>query len=311
VSRGQAPIYSEYSRENIPINRRTLERVTRYVYFFDKATGDLDDRIGALHDNRDSDIERYPAMRDMFETLDRLEHATAHVYDEAMRRDRILFQYNTTSATEQQTRSWIADITRNPENSLRSHVRRFSEWVHLIEAEYTSAISTNGASLPGGSLPPARRAINRIFEQEEIRDQMRMQGDQWTGPADAWITSSEDDERVIRRTRRRDRRSMSDQPSPSKQGANVPEKKADKKPEDTPTPEQQTQHPVAALTLLLVNPNKHHENEMSKIHVTMLDLWEQEKAAEAEQLALLLLSYSTLPIPYRAFAHMVSPLLST
>jgi hypothetical protein len=104
---------------------------------------------------------------------------------------------------------------------------------------------------------------------------------------------------------------MSDQPSPSKQGANVPEKKADKKPEDTPTPEQQTQHPVAALTLLLVNPNKHHENEMSKIHVTMLDLWEQEKAAEAEQLALLLLSYSTLPIPYRAFAHMVSPLLST
>jgi hypothetical protein len=206
VSRGQAPIYSEYSRENIPINQRTLERVTRYVYFFDKATGDLDDRIGALHDNRDSDIERYPAMRDMFETLDRLEHATAHVYDEAMRRDRILFQYNTTSATEQQTRSWIADITRNPENSLRSHVRRFSEWVHLIEAEYTSAISTNGASLPGGSLPPARRAINRIFEQEEIRDQMRMQGDQWTGPADAWITPSEDDERVIRRTRRRDRR---------------------------------------------------------------------------------------------------------
>jgi hypothetical protein len=111
VSRGQAPIYSEYSRENIPINRRTLERVTRYGYFFDKATGDLDDRTGALHENRDSDMERYPAMRDIFKTLDRLDDAEAHVYDEALRRDRILFQYNTTSATERQTRSWIADVT--------------------------------------------------------------------------------------------------------------------------------------------------------------------------------------------------------
>jgi hypothetical protein len=95
---------------------------------------------------------------------------------------------------------------------------------------------------------------------------------------------------------------MSGQPPPSKQGADMPGNMAD----NPPTPEQQTQHPVAALTFLLINPNKHHEKGMFKIHTAMLDLWEQEKAAEAEELAVLLLSYTALPIPYRAFAHMVS-----
>jgi hypothetical protein len=73
-------------------------------------------------------------------------------------------------------------------------------------------------------------------------------------------------------------------------------------------PEQQPQEPPAtpALAFLLINPNKDHEKEMSKIHTTMLDLREREKAAEAEELAVLLLSYTALPIPYRAFAHMVS-----
>jgi hypothetical protein len=206
VSRGQALIYSEFSRENIPINRRRLERVANYSNFFDRASGDLDDKICALDEKRNGAIERYPAIREIFETLDRLDDAETHVLDEAMYRDRILFRYNTTSATEQQTRRWMADITRNPENSVRSHIRRFSEWINLIEAEYSSAISTNGASLPGGSLPPARRAINLIFQQEETRDQMRMQGDEWAGLADAWITPSEDEERIVRRTRRRDRR---------------------------------------------------------------------------------------------------------
>jgi hypothetical protein len=98
---------------------------------------------------------------------------------------------------------------------------------------------------------------------------------------------------------------MSEQPPPAEQGADMPGNMAN----NLPTPEQQTQDPLAApaVVFLLINSSKNHEEEMSKTHTAMLELWEQEKATEAEELALLLLSYSELPIPYRAFTHMASP----
>lgn len=127
------------------------------------------------------------------------------VEKEALRRDNILFKHNTTSATQEQAISWIADVTRNPENSVHSHARRFAAWVDLLEAEVDAAIYTHGASLPGGDLPPARRAINLVFEQEEMRNQIAQQGEHWAGSPDAWVTPTELDEECIRYIRRHDR----------------------------------------------------------------------------------------------------------
>jgi hypothetical protein len=93
----------------------------------------------------------------------------------------------------------------------------------------------------------------------------------------------------------------------------MPDKENDKQPKDTPFPEQHTQHDYAAhvLAFSLVKTRDDLEEQSSKTHTAMLDLWEEEEEdpKEAEKFAHLLLPYSILPLNSRACAHMVSHLL--
>jgi hypothetical protein len=94
----------------------------------------------------------------------------------------------------------------------------------------------------------------------------------------------------------------------------MPGKKNDEQPTDAPAPEQQTQHEYAAqvLAFSLVKTRDELEEQFSKTHTAMLDLWgEEEHRKEAEKFAHLLLPYSILPLIYRASAHMVSQPLTT
>jgi hypothetical protein len=63
---------------------------------------------------------------------------------------------------------------------------------------------------------------------------------------------------------------MSEQPPPADHGVDMPGNMTD----NPPALEQQTQNPLAtpAVAFLLINPNKNHEEEMSKTHTAMLEL---------------------------------------
>jgi hypothetical protein len=192
--------------KDIPINRRTLERVALYAYHMRVANTDLiNKKSTSVYAKVYNSLGLHPGFAELKKTLVSIADLMYGFEKEAMRRDNILFKHNTTSATQEQAISWIADVTRNPENSVRSHALRFTAWVDLVEAEVDSAIYTDGASLPGGALPLARRAINLVFEQEEVRNRMAQQGEYWAGSPDAWVTPTELDEECIRYVRRRDR----------------------------------------------------------------------------------------------------------
>lgn len=190
VSRGQAPIYNMIHPDDIPLNRRTLGRIATYAVDMGLAYSDIFKlRADELHQNASSSTEHHAGMREIADNVERLENAWIRLLDEAQRRDRVLFQYNTTSATQLEAFDWIEEITRNPPDSVGSHARRFSEWLYLLEREYSNIVNP-------GEQKPSRRGINLAFERQEVHDQMTMQGDQWTGSADDWIPITEQDQQI-------------------------------------------------------------------------------------------------------------------
>lgn len=192
VTGGQAPIYDEIDPDNIPLNRRTLARVASYATGMELAyVSVLKTRFEALYKNASNATEPSPRMRNIAETVELLRSAWNQLSDEAKRRDRILFEHDTTSATQLEAFDWIDEITRNPPNSVKHISRRFSRWLNLLETEYSNTVSTDGTS------SPSRREINLAFERQETRDQMAMQGDEWTGSADDWMPVTEQDKKIF------------------------------------------------------------------------------------------------------------------
>ena len=203
VTSGQAPVYDIINPTGIPLHRSTLQRISYYADLTSKLREIYGDRHIVNIFYKAVNIQTpHPALDEIMDALEVLYDALRALREEASRRHDIVFRYRATSATEEQVRAWIAEITRDPDNSVRSHCRRFSEWIGIIWEDYSSVIATIGAST---ALPPARRAINLAFEQEEIRDRMRMQGFEWPGSADDWVEPTPWDNDIIAATRKRDR----------------------------------------------------------------------------------------------------------
>ncbi|KAH0281744.1 hypothetical protein KCU91_g117, partial [Aureobasidium melanogenum] len=122
-------------------------------------------------------------MQKIADAAQYLEEGLVRLYNKANDRQNIVFQYNTTTATEIQVAEWIAEITRNPENSVRSHARRLTEWIRRLEYELMLDLRldnpVDGYKLPDGSSYPDCQQINRTLKQEEVRDQRIMHGENW------------------------------------------------------------------------------------------------------------------------------------
>jgi len=200
---GQAPVYDIINPTGIPLHRSTLQRISYYADLMSKLCETYGDRHIVNIFYKAVNIQTpHPALDEIMDALEVLYDALRALRAEASRRHDIVFRYRATSATEEQVRVWIAEITRNPDNSVRSHRRRFHEWIGIIWDDLSSVIANIGAST---TLPPARRAINLAFEQEEIRDQMRMQGFEWAGSADDWVAPTPRDNDIIAAARKRDK----------------------------------------------------------------------------------------------------------
>lgn len=215
ASRERAPIYSENDLMDIPVNLRTLKRLSDYCYYLQKAL--TDDLLDQLDDTLDSACtaismrDRYPAakMNKIADAAGYLEEGLVRLCNKASDRRKIVFQNNITSATEDQIASWIAEITRNPENSVRSHARRFTEWIRLLQYELVFGVlpddAPNNFKLPDGSRYPDCQQINRIFKQEEVRDQRIMQGKNWDETSGTFVEASNTDRLLIADLKRRDK----------------------------------------------------------------------------------------------------------
>ncbi|KAG9606017.1 hypothetical protein KCU77_g541, partial [Aureobasidium melanogenum] len=214
ASRGRAPIYSENDLMDIPVNLRTLKRLSDYCYYLRIAlSDDLQDQIVGIVDTAYTAM----AMPNRYSVLKMQKIADAAQYlekgfvrpNKANDRHKIVFQYNTTSATEHQVAEWIAAITRNPENSVRSHARRLTEWIRRLEYELMLGIRfddfPNTYKLPDGSRYPNCQQINRILEQEEVRDQRIMQGENWDETSGTFVEASDTDRLLIADVKRRDK----------------------------------------------------------------------------------------------------------
>ncbi|KAH0144904.1 hypothetical protein KCU67_g12878, partial [Aureobasidium melanogenum] len=160
ASRGHAPLYPEYDPMDIPL--RTL------LHHYDVAK-----------------------MQKIADAAKYLREGFARLRKEAHDRRKIVFEHSTTSATFDQVADWIVEITRNPENSVRSHARRFTEWIWLLEHEIFLTASPNDRpdnhKFPDGSTIPGYLAINFAFEQEEVCDQIATQGDVWDESSSRYV----------------------------------------------------------------------------------------------------------------------------
>lgn len=224
ASRGHAPIYSENDPMYIPITLRTLKRLSDYsTYLFDALSRDLCNRLSAFRRGLANMgfYTRQRALEDMADNDTLQEVADAALYLEgglkrlclkAFRRRLRVFEYTTTSVSENEVAEWIAEITRNPENSVRNHARRFTEWLQLLEHTYNLAVladnSSLHATLSDGSRYLDHKTINLIFHQEEVRDQRTIQGENWDRSSD---TDNDDrptdtDTLLIAEVRRGDRK---------------------------------------------------------------------------------------------------------
>ncbi|CAD0087501.1 unnamed protein product [Aureobasidium mustum] len=56
-----------------------------------------------------------------------------------------------------------------------------------------------------------------------------------------------------------------------------------------------------------INLNENLEGAFNRVYLYMLEMWEQGKAAAAEEEATRLLGWGKVPVLYRAYAHIVSP----
>ncbi|KAG9701126.1 hypothetical protein KCU95_g2577, partial [Aureobasidium melanogenum] len=215
ASRGRAPNYSENDLMDIPVNLQTLKRLSDYCYYLGIAlSDDLQNQLVKTIDYACIAItmpEQYPAdkMQKIADAAEYLEEGMVRLCNKAGDRRKIVFQYNTTSATEHQVAEWIAEITRNPENSVRSHARRFTEWIWLLEYELVFGIlpddSPDNFKLPDGSRYPNCQQINRIFEQKKVRDQRIMQGEDWDETSGTFVEASDTDRLLIADIKRRDK----------------------------------------------------------------------------------------------------------
>jgi hypothetical protein len=177
ATRGQAPVYDQIDPDDIPMNRHTLARVALYAHGMSDAYRDvLEGRLTKLSISASSPTTRMPEVVDH---LKRLCDAWKYLSDEAEYRDQTLFKNSTCSATREQVFDWIAEITRNPANSVQHHARRFSQWLCMLEEDYSTAVVSG--VFAGPLYRPFRREVNLTFEQQEVRDQVAMLGSAWTG----------------------------------------------------------------------------------------------------------------------------------
>ncbi|KAH0038837.1 hypothetical protein KCU78_g1425, partial [Aureobasidium melanogenum] len=196
ASRGRAPIYSENDLIDIPVNLRTLKRLSDYCYYLRIAlSDDLQDQIVGIVDTAYTAMampNRYSVlkMQKIADAAQYLEKGFVRLYNKANDRHKIVFQYNTTSATEHQVAEWIAAITRNPENSVRSHARRLTEWIRRLEYELMLGIRFDD--------------FPSTYKLPDVRDQRIMQGENWDETSGTFVEASDTDRLLIADVKRRD-----------------------------------------------------------------------------------------------------------
>ena len=92
---------------------------------------------------------------------------------------------------------------------MRSHTRRFTERVRLLDHELTFQVlpddSPDNYKLPDGSRYPDCQANNRIFEEEGIRDRRIMQGENWDDTSGTFVEASDTDKLLTADVKRRDK----------------------------------------------------------------------------------------------------------
>ncbi|KAH0386142.1 hypothetical protein KCU92_g2838, partial [Aureobasidium melanogenum] len=219
ASRGHAPLFSEYDPMDIPVNLCTLQRLSDHTYYLPEAlSDDLRTRLLDVSSAANTAIQMpyhydVAKMQKIADAAKYLREGSARLRNEAHDRRKIVFEHSTTSATFDQVADWIVEITRNPENSVRSHARRFTAWIWLLEHEIFLTVSPNDRpdyhKFPDGSTIPGYLAINFAFEQEEVCDQMVMQGDVWDESSSRYVERTRQqihaDKAVVAELRRRDR----------------------------------------------------------------------------------------------------------
>ncbi|KAH0374063.1 hypothetical protein KCU65_g366, partial [Aureobasidium melanogenum] len=219
ASRGKAPLYSGRDPLDMPITKHTLLRLSEYIYFLKKALSDeLRNELIDMYSAGYIAIEmphRYSVARlqKIIDAAEYLEKGFVRLRNQAHDRRKIVFEHTTTSATYDQVADWIVEITRNPENSVRSHTRRFTEWIWLLRHEFD--LATSPEELPDdhkfadGSSIPDYVAVKFAFEQEEACDQMAMQGEVWDESSSRYVERTRQqihaDKAVVAESRRRDR----------------------------------------------------------------------------------------------------------
>ncbi|KAG9737178.1 hypothetical protein KCU73_g10064, partial [Aureobasidium melanogenum] len=177
-SRGHAPLYSEYDPMDIPVNLCTLQRLSDHPYYLQEAlSDDFRTRLLDISSAATTAIQmpyhyNVAKMQKIADAAKYRREGFARLRNEAHDRRKIVFEHSTTSATFDQVTDWIVEFTRNPENSVRIHARRFTEWIWLLEHEIFLTASPNDRpdkhKFPDGSTIPGYLAINFAFEQEEI-----------------------------------------------------------------------------------------------------------------------------------------------
>ncbi|KAH0164091.1 hypothetical protein KCU67_g5300, partial [Aureobasidium melanogenum] len=169
------PAYSQVADPmDILVNLCTLQRLSDHTYYLQEAlSDDLRTRLLDVSSAATTAIQMpyhydIAKMQKIADAAKYLREGFARLRKEAHDRRKIVFEHSTTSATFDQVADWIVEITRIPANSVRSHARRFTEWIWLLEHEILLAASPNDRpdnhKFPDGSTIPDYLEINFAFD---------------------------------------------------------------------------------------------------------------------------------------------------